>query len=334
MDRLCHEEGRNAMILLGWSGIPGRRMWVAFAGIALLTARGIGADNTTYSFLRADVGARAAALAGSFVAVTNDPTAFLYNPASLATMDARRGSAGFFKQLLDINSGYISYTRQFEDLGFFGAGVVYTNYGSFIKTDEGGNELGTFGAGDVALALGYGNQIQENLFWGGNLKFIYSSIAGYSSTAIAADAGILLLIPENRVTLGLSVRNAGTQLSSSLGTSEPLPLDVTLGGSIIPKGLPLLLNVSFHRLNDAVDTFVERFRAFSLGGEFTISRVVQLRVGFDNAVRKDLAVGTSADLAGFCAGVGIATGEYRIDYAISLLGKIGSLHRISVATTL
>ncbi len=334
MDRLCHEEGRNAMILHGWSRIPGRRVWIAFAVLALAAARGIGADNTTYSFLRSDVGARAAGLAGSFVAMTNDPTAFLYNPASLATMDDRRGSAGFFKHLLDINSGYLSYTHQFENLGFFGAGVVYTNYGSFTETDDAGNDRGTFGAGDAAITLGYGNRIQENLFWGGNLKFIYSSIAGYSSTALAADAGILFLIPENKVTLGLSVRNAGAQLSSYLGTSEPLPLDVTLGGSIIPKGLPLLLNVSFHRLNDAVDTFVERFRAFSLGGEFTVSRVVQLRVGFDNAVRKDLAVGTSADLAGFCAGLGIAAGDYRIDYAISMLGKIGSLHRISVGTTL
>ncbi len=307
---------------------------ILFAVLALTAPRGNAASNTTYSFLRSDVGARAAGLAGSFISITNDPTAFFYNPASLATMDARRGSAGFYKHLLDINSGYLSYTRQFEDVGFFGAGVVYTNYGSFTETDESGNERGTFGAGDMAFAVGYGNQIQENLFWGGSVKFVYSSIAGYSSTAIAADAGLLYLIPDSKVALGLSVRNAGAQLSRYLSTSEPLPLDVTLGGSIIPRGLPLLLNVSFHRLNDEQNQFIDRFRAFSIGGEFTISRVVQLRIGFDNAVRKDLAVGTSADLAGFSAGLGITAGDYRIDYAISLLGKIGNLHRISVATTL
>ncbi len=307
---------------------------VVLAALLVLAGRGSAADNSTYSFLRADVGARAAGLAGSFVSVTNDPTAFFYNPASLATLDDHRGSAGFFKHLLDINSGYVSYTHQFENIGFFGAGVVYTNYGTFTETDESGNERGTFGAGDMALAIGYGNLIQENLFWGGNIKFIYSSIAGYGSTAIAADAGILYLIPEKKVALGLSVRNAGTQISSYLTTSEPLPLDVTLGGSITPKGLPLLLNLAFHRLNDAGDRFVDRFRAFTFGGEFTVSRVVQLRIGFDNAVRKDLAVGTSADLAGFCGGLGITTGEYRLDYAISLLGKIGNLHRISIATTL
>ena len=300
-----------------------------------LAAAGAGAgSNSTYSFLRADVGARAAALAGSFVSITDDPTALFYNPAALATMDARRGSAGFFKHLLDINSGHLVYTREFEGLGHFGAGVLYTNYGSFTETDENGNERGNFSAGDVALALGYGNTIRENLYWGGTLKFIYSSIAGYSSTAIAADAGILFLIPESRAALGLSVRNAGTQLSSYLSSSEPLPLDVTLGGSIVPKGLPLLLNLAFHRLNDDNGQFFDRFRSFTIGGEFTISRVLQLRIGFDNAVRKDLKVGTSAGLAGFSAGLGITTGDYRIDYAISLLGNIGSLHRISLATTL
>jgi hypothetical protein len=304
------------------------------ACLCLLAGRAGAGSNTAYSFLRADVGARAAALAGSFVAVTNDPTALFYNPAALATMDAHRGSAGFFKHLLDINSGHLSYTHQFEGVGFFGAGLIYTNYGSFTETDESGNERGTFRAGDMALVIGYGNQIQENLLWGANVKFIYSSIAGYSSTALAADAGILFLIPESRAALGLSVRNAGTQLSSYLSSSELLPLDVTLGGSIIPKGLPLLLNVNFHRLNDGGSQFMDRFRAFSIGGEFTISRVVQLRIGFDNAVRKDLKVGTSADLAGFSGGLGITTGEYKIDYAISLLGKIGSLHRISIATTL
>jgi hypothetical protein len=315
---------------------PGRmRRGILLCASVFLAAAGAGAgSNTTYSFLRADVGARAAALAGSFVAITNDPTALFYNPAALATMDAHRGSAGFFKHLLDINSGHLVYTREFEDLGHFGAGVLYTNYGSFTETDESGNERGTFSAGDLALTVGYGNAIQENLYWGGNLKFVYSSIAGYSSTAIAADAGILFVIPESRAALGLSVRNAGTQLSSYLSTSELLPLDLTLGGSIVPKGLPLLLNLAFHRLNDDTGEFFDRFRSFTVGGEFTISRVIQLRIGFDNAVRKDLKVGTSAGLAGFAAGLGVTTGEYKIDYAVSLLGSIGNLHRISLATTL
>jgi hypothetical protein len=304
---------------------------ISLFGVA--AAYALAGSNTTYSFLRNDVGARAAALAGSFVSISGDPNVIFYNPAALASLDAPRGSAGFFKNLLDINSGHLSYSQNFEGLGYFGAGVIYTNYGTFTETDEAGNELGSFTAGDLALVAGYANQLQEDFFWGANLKFIYSSIAGYRSSALALDAGLLYSFPESRANLGISVRNLGTQLQKYLSTSERLPLDVTIGGSIVPRGLPLLLNLNIHRLNDDQPSFIEHFRSFSIGGEFTLSKVVQVRVGFDNARRKDLKLGTTSGLAGFSSGLGITTGEYKIDYAISLLGKIGNFHRISVAST-
>ena len=49
--------------------------------------------------------------------------------------------------------------------------------------------------------------------------------------------------------------------------------------------LPLLLNVAFHNLNQDVERFGDRFRSFSIGGEFTVSRVLQLRVGYNSAAR-------------------------------------------------
>ncbi|MEO8168004.1 MAG: hypothetical protein ABI623_07145, partial [bacterium] len=84
--------------------------------------------NTTYDFLRTDVSARAGALAGSYVTMMNDVTGIFYNPASLSTLEKPAGSIGFFKHLLDINSGYVAYTQPYEDLGYFGVGVLYMNY--------------------------------------------------------------------------------------------------------------------------------------------------------------------------------------------------------------
>jgi hypothetical protein len=307
-------------------------VFFAVAGV-LLTVPAHAASNTTYSFLRDDVSARAAALAGSFVSVTNDPNMLFYNVAGLGTLDVPRGSVGFFKHLLDINSGYVSYSQKIEGIGHVGAGITYTNYGSFTETDEAGNDLGSFGASDLSFAVGYANELEQNLTYGASVKVIYSAIAGVSSTALAADAGILYVIPESKITLGASIRNLGSQLSPYLSTRENLPLDVTIGGSIVPRGLPLLLNVNLHRLNDDVSTFIDRFKNFSIGGEFTLSKVVQLRFGYDNARRKDLKLGTSSGMAGFSAGLGINTGDYRIDYAISSLGKVGNFHRISIGST-
>jgi hypothetical protein len=287
-------------------------------------------SNTVYDFLRNDVSARAAGLAGSFFTVSDDPNAFFYNPASLPTITGPKGSIGFFKHIMDINSGHLSYAQEFEGVGHFGAGVVFTDYGSFTETDATGSRLGEFGATDVALTVGYGTMIEENLSVGASAKFVYSSLAGYSSTGAALDAGILLRFPEARAAIGASLRNLGAQLGTYGGVNEPLPLDLSIGGSITPKGLPLLLNVAFHRLTDDVDSFGERFSAFTVGGEFTLSSVLQLRLGYDNARRKDLKLGTSVGLAGFSAGIGITVDRYVLDYALSSLGEVGSLHRISI----
>lgn len=295
---------------------------VAFAG-----------SNSTYDFLRADVSARAGALAGSYVSIMNDATTIFYNPAALGTIEQPTGSIGFFKHLLDINSGYAAYAQPYEDLGFFGVGVLYMNYGSFNRTDDLGNTLGTFSANELAVTLGYSRAWEEHLYYGVNAKFIYSGVAEYSSTGLAADFGILYNIPDSRVTLGASLRNVGAQLSSYASTRENLPLDLVVGISVVPKGIPLLLNVNFHKLSEDVATFGDRFKAFSIGGEFTLSTVLQARVGYSNEKRQELKTGTSAGLAGFSGGIGITIREYRLDYALSSLGSIGSLHRISIGST-
>ncbi len=196
-------------------------------------------SNTVYNFLRSDVSARAAALAGSFVTVTNDPNLLFYNPAGIGTLEQPSGSVGFFKHLLDINSGYVCYGQAFEGIGHFGVGVLYTNYGSFTETDESDNTLGTFSAADIAASVAYSNILEENLFYGVALKFIHSSIADAHSTGLATDIGILYRVPDTRLNIGASVRNLGKQLSAYVNTKEELPLDVAFGASIVPRGLPI-----------------------------------------------------------------------------------------------
>ena len=314
----------------------GRRECAAVIAALLAVAGGSEApaqETTAFAFLRNDVGARAAALAGSVVAVTNDPVLLFYNPASLGTLASAGGSAGFFKHLLDINSGYAVYGQEIAGVGHVGAGVIYTNYGSFDRTDELGNTNGTFGASDIAFSAGYSNSFDENVFYGGAVKFIYSSIDTYRATALAADLGILYRLPASRLTLGASLRNIGRETSTYAGVNEPLPLDFAVGASVVPRGLPLLLNVDFHRLNENPGGFIDRFRAFTVGGEFTLSRVFQARFGYNNQSRKDLQTGTASGLAGFSAGVGITIAGTVVDYALSSLGPIGNLHRISVGMT-
>src|SRR5438128_988079 len=106
-----------------------------------------------YDFLRVDPSARASALAGAFDTYTDDPNAMFYNPASLSTATSKKISAGFGKYLLDINFGTLSYMQQYKQIGWFGVGVKYFNYGKFDYTDENGIPTGgTFGATDLMFS--------------------------------------------------------------------------------------------------------------------------------------------------------------------------------------
>jgi hypothetical protein len=301
--------------------------------LLLICAVSFGQDKGTYSFLRIDVRARAAGLNGSFVSMTNDPNVLFYNPGALTSLTESKGSAGFVKYLLDVNGGYLSYSNTLAGIGTVGAGILFMDYGSFTQTDESMNTLGTFGARDIAVIVGVGRSIDEATSVGVNLKIIYSSIAGFSSSGLAMDMGILYQIPSQNITLGASVLTLGTQIKTYYGTKEPLPLDVKIGITKRPEHLPVLLNLDFHHLTDQQSDLVSHFSAFSLGAEFLMSESVRLRLGYNNQQRKELKLGTSANLAGMSLGGGIVLGDYLIDYAFNSYGKIGSLHRISIGSS-
>jgi hypothetical protein len=307
------------------------RLIFAFLVVVFARSTGIAETNTVFNFLRIDMTPRAAGLAGSAVTMNDDPSALFYNPAAVGTLTTTRGGVGFFKNLLDVNAGAFSYGEQF-DFGTLAAGVVYQHYGTFTQTDEVGNSIGSFTASDMALMVAYSNTLDKNLYWGATAKFIHSSIADAGSSALAADLGLLYTIPESRLAFGVSVRNLGGQLSTFAGVKEDLPLDVTVGASVVPRGLPLLLSVNLHKLNQE-GTVSERLRSFTIGGEFTLSRIIQLRIGFDNEQRKDLTLANTSGLTGFSGGLGITIDRYRVDYAISSLGSIGTLHRVGITST-
>ncbi len=293
------------------------------------------AQTSTYSFLLSDVSARSSAMAGSFISMRDDINTIFYNPAGLSTITKPQASFGYLKNLLDINSGYASLVEEVSGLGMAGLGVNYVNYGTFDKTDEFANKIGTFSAGDLAISVVWANQLEENLSYGVGAKFIYSSIEDARSSAVAADLGLLYFIPgANPVSLGVSLMNLGTQLNPYLSTRENLPLELAAGATIKPEHLPLLLNLDFHDLNYSQPDLVSHFRSFSVGGEFTMSKELRFRFGYQNERHRDLVFGSSSGLAGFSFGGGLVLERLRFDYAYVSLGRIGSINSISVGMNL
>ncbi|MBC8145912.1 MAG: type IX secretion system protein PorQ [bacterium] len=287
-------------------------------------------ETFVYEFLRNDASARAAAMGGTFLTIAGDPVGMFTNPATINTVDSTQVSFSIFKHLLDINSGFAAVGTEVDGIGRVGVGVNFNSYGSFEKVSKDGQAIGEFGATDIALSIGWATELGEGFSAGLAAKGIFASIDDFSSTAIAIDGGLLFQDTTRRVNAALAILNLGSQLSNFNGLQEELPLDLKLGVSHTLRGLPLQIAVNFHRLLDSTGNFLNRFEQFSVGGEFTVSKPIRLRFGYDHATRRDIAFGESKGLAGMSAGFGVLVKGYRFDYAFNSLARLGSLHHISI----
>lgn len=283
----------------------------------------------TYDFLRLDPSPRAAALGGAYVAINDDPNIVFYNPAGIANIENIPISFSFLKHLLDINSVSLASTFNIAGIGKFASSLQYMNYGDFEERDESGNKLGNFNPSDLAFTIAYGNSFDKNLTYGVGLKLIYSNIADNSSFGIAGDLGIQYSLPENGWNFGFSILNLGNQITYYNQISEDLPTSIQLGGSKKLAHMPLQFFFAFTRLNDE-----NRFEYFNLGAEFTLSKIIQLRFGYDNIKREEYKVSSSSGLGGFSFGIGVDVKGYDVDYAFNSMGDIGAMHRIGITAVI
>lgn len=288
-------------------------------------------SGTPFNFLRFNLAARSAALAGATNGHIEDINTIFMNPAVLPTVTSRPVATTFLKHVLDINSGLAAYTTEVEDVGYVGVSVIYTSYGSFDRADKLGIRQGTFSANDVAFALSYANYIDTLITYGVTAKFIHSALDDLATSAVALDAGVIFQIPHKRTNLALSVCHLGTQLTTLDGTRDKLPVDVRASVNHRLRGLPVLVNFSLIHLADDVTKITDRFLNFAVSGELYIGKAVQVRLGYDNSRRNLSSLNIPGQLSGVSGGLGILLSSFALDYAVSVIGDAALLHRMSVS---
>ncbi|RPI02830.1 MAG: PorV/PorQ family protein [Calditrichaeota bacterium] len=277
-----------------------------------------------FQFLKMQVGARAAGMAGAFAAVPADVHALFYNPAGIADIQKKTATFSYQDDLLDFNSGFIGYVHPMSHFGNVGFSVLYRDYGQFTKTDITGQELGSFGANSIAFSASYAMIPIENLFIGGNAKYIRGAIETFSADALAADVGIMYRIPMHELVLAAGIFNAGAQLNAFITAKDALPLLFRAGVTKKLAHLPLMFALNTYKYNDEP-------WYFALGGEFTVTPAFFLRFGY-NSYGRDLGVDSSKDtLAGASAGIGFLWNNLSVDYSYSSVGALGSLNRFTLS---
>ena len=316
--------------------------------------------STVFNFLNNSASARIAALGGAIPSIAdNDLSIAFFNPSLISPELNRHLSLNYTDFYQSVQYGDAAYSKSFDKLGSFVAGMQFVNYGKFTSTDEAGNDIGSFGAGEYAFSLGWGRRLDSLFSIGADLKFIYSSLEIYRSFGIAADVSATYF-PDSRSSLSFIVRNVGRQLSPYQESSvQPVPLELQLAFSRQLKHLPLRYSIVMHDLQrwdlryddpaaastdpvtgEAVkqdkltNVLDEGMRHLVLGVEFMPIKNFTIRAGYNHQRRKEMKLESRASTVGFSWGFGLRVKKISINYARSRWHLNGSPNYISVTANL
>jgi len=314
---------------------------------------------STYSFLGLANAARVAALGGEVVSLNDDDINMVFhNPALLSPGMHNNLSLNYVNYFAGVNYGYASYAYSAGDIGNFGAGMHYVNYGTFDRTDELGNIEGTFRASEYALNLFYSRSILDSaLILGANLKPIFSSLEQYTSFGLALDLGVSYYLSSSLTSFGLVFKNMGTQITSYTGTREQLPFEIQAG---ITQGLahaPFRFSLTFQHLErwdlsytvqdddlsfsdgeseaSGFDVFADNLmRHVVIGTEFLLGKNFHIDLGYNYKRRKEMKVNSRAGMVGFSAGFGFRVSKFHFSFGRASYHLAGGTSHFSLTTNL
>jgi hypothetical protein len=290
-------------------------------------------DGTSgFEFLRTEYSSRAASMGRAFVAMRGDINGLYHNPSGMAFLDQNQFVVNYTDYLIDFGGGFAAYSHRLPGLGQLSGSIIWLNYGDFDETNEYAQHTGrTYGAYDLAFALSYADVLEDYFSYGVTAKYIHSKIDLFTADAVAFDFGLMYSAPfSENLNFGLSLLNVGKSISAFVETKESLPLSLRFGAAKKLEHLPLELNISLNDLNVSESNVWDRLAKFSIGGEFTLSQLIRLRLGYENELHRDLDTGQGSGFAGVSMGFGLYWKDYRFDYGYSSYGDLGGTHRFGL----
>ena len=318
---------------------------------------------STYDFLDLTNSPRVTAMGGDFLAIKDDDiTLALSNPSLLTKKMDNNLSLNFIDYFANINYGFVSYSKTYNQLGSFDATMQFVDYGNFTAADATGQITGNFSAGDYAANLGWGRELDPHFSIGANAKFIYSKMETYYSFGLGVDVAGTYYNKKRNFTASLIAKNIGREIKAYIpGNPEPLPFEIEAGISKKLEHVPFRLSIIFNHIEqwkliytDPSDpssvintqtgainhqTWIQQntenlARHLVIGGEFSVTKNFFLRLGYNYGKRQALEVYSSPGTSGFSWGVGIRVSKFNLSFARSMYQRGESPNYISITTNL
>lgn len=177
------------------------------------------------------VGARSIGLGGAFVAVGDEASAAVWNPASLARMDQMQVQSEMVKLFEDTSVNLFSFAMPNRSLPSFGVTIMSLSSGGFQRTNELNDPLGEFKEGDVAIHLTGAKRLSPRLALGVNAKVLNMGIEDYSASGFGTDLG-MMYTASDAVQFGAALLNVGGPKITLRDTEEKMPSEFRVGGAL------------------------------------------------------------------------------------------------------
>lgn len=300
-------------------------------------------------FLEIPVGARATALGGAYVGISNDITSVFWNPAGITNINSSEAHFSYMRwfDMFDYNAAAVAFN--YDDIGTFAVSlIVFTMDEMEITTEWEPNGTGMYyDAQDLAVGLTYGRKLTDKFSIGITAKYIHQRIWNETASGIAFDVGTQYQLDFQNITIAMRMSNFGPDLTFdgedlnvTHDVNDNVPLNRLTPARLITDAYPLplcfqvgiamdLYTSTFMKVRAALDAVHpnDNNERINFGTEFSFYDRLYLRGGYKyNYDDEDFTFGGGANLP--FNGTRIS-----FNYAYSLYDILPNVHRISLSVS-
>lgn len=288
------------------------------------------AGTTGFAFLKNVYSARATALGQSLTGEARNPDGIHFNPASILGIEGKEIGSTYTNSFLDTQGGQLQLLYSKHRFTAWGFALKYMNMGSFDRTeiDQNGDLIDTgetFGAFNLIASASLAKYISDALDVGGTFKVIYDQIDDSAATAVLVDLGIMHHPDNEKVQVGVSLRNLGAQLTYYSDSKYKEQLPFTIAAGITYQFTPRLFSSVEVGKADGENIVAKA------GVEYEIYPALDMRAGFRSNAGDGYNGGNLAFLSGLSLGAGWKWRNYRVDYGLSSYGDLGLINQLSLS---
>lgn len=308
------------------------------------------AGTTIFQFLKIEPGARGAAMGNAGAALSSDLDCAYFNPAVAGVVRDVQATFTHAAWFADISYDYAAAAVPITDFGTLMTSVTALTSGEIdVRTVD--QPLGTgerYTVADVAVTLGYGQQITSRFAAGIQARYVTERIFNASVQAVVFDLGTVYRLREDGLLMGFSLSNLGTRASFSgrglafqydadpdrYGDNSALPADQATDDFMVP--LQMRLGLSYPRrvgadsqLMLAVDALHpnDNEESVNAGVEWSWRDSFALRAGYQTLFDDASDLGLTL---GFGVRTDIGRTRAHLDYGWADHDHLGATHRFTL----